>query len=402
VHERGNEAATLIFTGKGGVGKSTIAAATAVHLADQGIRTLVISTDPAHSLGDCLQVSLDSAPREIADNLAAMELDTREEMTLRFGSVRDVLMKQMARQGVTSALAEEIVNFPGGDELFGLLKLAEVKASGEFDAVVVDTAPTGNTLRFLHFPEFLSPVRRALAVDRAYTKTVRPFLTVLGREVPKDDFFTSIFALFDDIERARQEFLRGDTYFRFVLVPEKLAVIETQRAVSFLNVSGYAVDAVIANKVLPPNMNEPLFKNWQKLQETYLRQTRQTFYPLRIFEVPLYDNEVLGLPMLRTVANSLYQDVDPLHRLTEHDLFGLERESSDVVVMRVQVPVLDESDVQLYKEGAMLTIQLDGYRRQLHCPETLVAREVLGAERQGNVLAIKFGVSDGGEPVDRG
>ncbi|MGH3624321.1 MAG: ArsA family ATPase, partial [Sciscionella sp.] len=280
MREPEKETATLIFTGKGGVGKTTVAAATAIHLADRGVRTLVISTDPAHSLGDCLRIPLGSRPREVAENLAAMELDTREEMALRFGDVREVLMKQMSRQGVTTALAEEIVNFPGADELFGLLKLAEVKASGEFDAVVVDTAPTGNTLRFLHFPEFLSPVRRALAIDRAYTKTVRPLLTVLGREVPKDDFFASIFALFDNIERARQEFLRGDTYFRFVLVPEKLAVVETQRAVSFLNVSGYTVDAVIANKVLPPDVSEPLFKKWQELQETYLSQTRQTFHPL--------------------------------------------------------------------------------------------------------------------------
>jgi arsenite/tail-anchored protein-transporting ATPase len=401
VREPEKETATLIFTGKGGVGKTTVAAATAVHLADRGVRTLVISTDPAHSLGDCLQIPLGSGPREVAENLVAMELDTREEMALRFGGVREVLMKQMSRQGVTTALAEEIVNFPGADELFGLLKLAEVKTSGEFDAVVVDTAPTGNTLRFLHFPEFLSPVRRALAIDRAYTKTVRPLLSVLGREVPKDDFFASIFALFDNIERARQEFLRGDTYFRFVLVPEKLAVVETQRAVSFLNVSGYTVDAVIANKVLPPDVSEPLFKNWQELQETYLSQTRQTFHPLGIFEVPLYDDEVLGLPMLRRVADTLYPDVDPLHRLARDDLFGLERVGTDVMVMRVLVPVLDESDVQLYKEGAVLTIEMGGYRRQLYCPETLVSREVLGAEREGNILAIKFGARDTAKPVDR-
>ena len=382
--------ATLIFTGKGGVGKTTIAAATAVRLADQGMRTLVISTDPAHSLGDCLELRLGATAVEVQPNLFAMELDTREEMASRFASVRDVLVGQMAKHGVASAVAEELVNFPGGDELFGLLKLAEVKVSGEFDAIVVDTAPTGNTLRFLHFPEFLAPVRRALRIDQAYTRTIRPFATIMGRDVPKDDFFESIFALFSAIEDARVQFLSGDTYFRFVLVPEKLAVLETQRAVSFLNVSGYTVDALIANKVIPPGMREPLFRNWQALQSDYLAETQRSFYPLRVFEVPLYGSEVLGVAMLRQVADLLYEGVEPLDRLTQDQLFGLQREGTGFV-MRVQIPALQESEVELYRDGDLITIALAGYERRLHCPELLVSREVLSAEREGNVLAIRFG-----------
>ncbi|HEX2085723.1 MAG TPA: ArsA family ATPase [Solirubrobacteraceae bacterium] len=382
--------ATLIFTGKGGVGKTTVAASTAVHLADRGLRTLVISTDPAHSLGDCLQVGLDSTPLEIAPDLHAMELDTREEMATRFASVRDVLVKQMAKHGVESAVAEELVNFPGGDELFGLLKLAEVKASNEFDAIVVDTAPTGNTLRFLHFPEFLAPVRRALRIDQAYTRTIRPFASIFGRELPRDDFFESVFALFDAIESARLEFLSGRTYFRFVLAPEKLAVVETQRAVSFLNVSGYTVDALVVNKIIPPGVHDPLFRTWQQLHAEYLAETQRTFYPLRVFEVPLFGSEVLGLSMLRRVADVLYADVDPLARLTEHQLFGLERDERGFV-MRVQLPALEASDVQLFKDGDQITIELGGYERRLHCPELLVSRDVVAAEREGNVLAIRFG-----------
>jgi arsenite/tail-anchored protein-transporting ATPase len=371
---------TLIFTGKGGVGKTTVAAATAVRLADEGLRTLVISTDPAHSLGDCLQVALGPEP---------LKVDIREEMAARFASVRDVLVGQMSKHGVASAVAEELVNFPGGDELFGLLKLAEVKASNEFEAIVVDTAPTGNTLRFLHFPEFLAPVRRALRIDRAYTRTIRPFATLLGREVPKDDFFQTVFTLFDAIESARREFLSGDTFFRFVLVPEKLAVLETQRAVSFLNVSGYTVDALIANKVIPAEVKEPLFRNWQQLQTDYLAETHRTFYPLRILEVPLYAAEVLGLSMLREVAAVLYESTDPLARLTEEQLFGLHRDETGFV-MRVQIPALEGSEVELFKEGDLITIELAGYERRLHCPELLVSRDVVSAEREGNVLAIRF------------
>ncbi|MGC7102115.1 ArsA family ATPase [Amycolatopsis lurida] len=381
---------TLIFTGKGGVGKTTVAAATAVKLADQGQRTLIISTDPAHSLGDCLQAPLGPDPAEISPRLDAMELDTRKEMLRRFASIREVLMKQMAKQGVTNAIGEELVNFPGSDELFGLLKLADLKKSGRYDAIVMDTAPTGNTLRFLHFPEFLAPVRRALSIDRTYTRTMRPLLTLLGRDVPKDDFFTSTFSLLKTIEDARTEFLGEDTYFRLVLVPEKLAVVETQRAVSFLNVSGYTVDSVIANKVLPADMTEPLFRNWVGLHQAYLAETRRSFYPLRISELPLYDSEVLGLPLLRKVADALYEEIDPLRRMTDDDLFRLDTEDGGVV-MRVQLPVPEGASLDLYKEGNLLTIELDGYERRLHCPEMLADQEVLGAQMAGNVLSIRFG-----------
>lgn len=380
---------TLIFTGKGGVGKTTVAAATAVHLADRGLRTLVISTDPAHSLGDCLQVALGARERELAPGLFAVELDVREEMTVRFASVRDVLVGQMAKQGVASAVAAELVNFPGADELFGLLKLADVKASGEFDAIVVDTAPTGNTLRFLHFPEFLAPVRRALRIDQAYTRTIRPAASLLGREMPREEFFESVFSLFGAIESARREFLSGDTFFRFVLVPEKLAVLETQRAVSFLNVSGYTVDALIANKLLPSRVQEPLFQGWQELQREHLADTHRTFYPLRVFELPLYESEVLGLVKLRRLGERLYESTDPLRRLTEHQLFGLHHEG-DELVMRVQIPAMAESEVKLFKDGDLITVELAGYERRLHCPELLASREVLSAEVDDNVLAIRF------------
>jgi arsenite/tail-anchored protein-transporting ATPase len=384
---------TLIFTGKGGVGKTTVAAATALSLADHGVRTLVISTDPAHSLGDCMGIPLASMPRKVTENLDGVELDTRDEMARRFGKVRDVLMRQMARKGMSSALAEELVNFPGADELFGLLKLAELKTGGEYEAVVVDTAPTGNTLRFLYFPEFLAPVRRALSVDRAYTRTVRPIFNVLGRELPSDDFFTSVFSLFEDIERARQEFLCGSTYFRFVLVPEKLAVLETQRAVSFLNVAGNTVDAIIANKVYPSDLSEPLFAHWQEIQVGYLRQTRDSFYPLTVLEVPMYGEEVIGLQMLRSLGARLYQDINPLARMTTVDLFALSQESVDVAVMRVQLPLLGDGGVELYKDGSVLTVHMDGHRRELQCPEQLASCQILGAHREGNVLAVRFDTS---------
>jgi arsenite-transporting ATPase len=155
-------------------------------------------------------------------------------------------------------------------------------------------------------------------------------------------------------------------------------------------VSGYTVDALIANKILPSDVQDPLFVNWQRLQTEYLAETRRSFYPLRIFEVPLYDSEVLGLPMLRQVGELLYENADPLSRLTEDHLFGLQRDDTGFV-MRVQIPALEESEVELYKDGDLLTFALAGYERRIHCPELLVSRSVLSAEREGNVLAIRFG-----------
>jgi arsenite-transporting ATPase len=382
---------TLIITGKGGVGKTTCAAATAIHLAGSGVPVLVVSTDPAHSLGSCLQRSLGPTPVSLLPNLWGMELDALAEMRTRFDGIRRVLIKQMQRQGLDETLAEEMSAFPGAEELFSLIKLAELKRSGRFEAIVMDTAPTGNTLRFLHFPEFLSPVRRALGLERAFNRAVRPLAALLGQSTVDDEFYVAVSSLFDQIEGARKDLLAsGRTYFRLVLNPEKLAVVETQRAVSFLNISGFIVDALFVNKILPDSITDPFFTAWKQTQKQYLREARQGFHPLTILEVPLYEREVLGVDMLRVLGHRLYGDRDPLQRMTVEDLFTIRR-SGQELVLSVQVPSQEPGEFRLYKEGPELIMSLGTYERKLQLPAIVSTLDVRRARRVDNVLSITFG-----------
>ncbi len=379
----------IIYTGKGGVGKTTCSAATAIRVADSGRRTLIVSTDPAHSLGDCLQMQLGSAPTPITAGLWGVEIDALAEMRSRFGVIREGLIKQMKERGVEEALAEEMVAFPGSLELFSILRVAELKASGEFDVVIVDTAPTGNTMRFLHFPEFLAPVRRAMKVDQAYSRLIRPLASFLKNHVPDDAFYTSTYALFDQIEAARRLVFTDDTFFRFVLNPDKLSLVEAQRAVSSLNVSGYVVDAIIINKILPDQVQDAFFHSWKKSQRTHVAEARTSFFPLRVFEVPLRDQEVLGETMLRDLAAELYEDQDPLARLTNEDMFRINANHQGVV-MDIMVPYPNKSEFKLFREGQELDIEIGSYRHRVQLPALLWHMDVAQAKYEGNQLSVEF------------
>ena len=379
----------LIYTGKGGVGKTTCAAATALQLARQGIVTLVVSTDPAHSLGDCLQVPLDKEPSLVTPGLWGMEVDAREEMLTRFQRIRDVLVAQMKKRGINEMVAEEMVMFPGAEELFSLLKIVELKRTKKFEVIILDTAPTGNTMRFLNFPEFLSPVQRALRVDRTYSSIIRPFASFLGHKVPEDTFYTSAFALFDEIERARRKILGGETYFRFVLNPEKLAVLETQRAVSFLNVSGYTVDALLVNKILPDSLTDSFFETWKLTQRHHLNTVKECFYPLRIFEMPLYDREILGLEMLDAFGQELYNDVRPDHKLTDEPLFEVTSQGEEVH-LNIQIPYGNRKDLKLLKNQHELKVHVGPYEQSLQLPAILQGLDIKRASYEGNRLSITF------------
>lgn len=379
----------IVFTGKGGVGKTTCAASTALYLSELGINTLVISTDPAHSLGDCFERKLENIPKQIIPNLWAMEINALSETRKRIDGIRQTMVKQMQSHGLNEMVAEEMVAFPGSEELFCLLKIIELKDTGQYKVIVVDTAPTGNTMRFLHFPEFLSPMRRALKVDRLYSRAIRPFASLLKYNVPEDNFYSSIFSLFTEVERARDHILRGKTYFRFVLIPEKLALLETQRAVSFLNISGYTVDAIIVNKILPNSVKDSFFQTWKQIQQQYIDETKVSFYPLNILDVPLYEKEILGIDMLRTLAKELYNGQNPLSRLTSRDMFVLERKDSEVL-LNIQVPYKERSELKLYKQGQELIINVGPYEQRVQLPAFLLDYDLKLARYEENYLLVSF------------
>lgn len=379
----------MIFTGKGGVGKTTCAAATALRLAHSGKRTLVVSTDPAHSLGDCLQLRLGADPTRISERLDAIELDAAREMRNRFAIVGQILVDQMQRHGLSNVLAEEMVAFPGAEELFCLLKIVDIRDSGLYEFVIVDAAPTGNTMRFLNFPAFLAPVQRALKVDQIVNRLTRPIAQMMGGDRPGEAFYAEIFGLFEEVERVRRYMLTADVAFRLVLTPEKLALAETLRAISFLNISGYAVDAVILNKVIPDEVSDPFFANWKETQRAALQSAYANFSPVRILRASLWPNEVLGTAMLSDFAEEVYGTLEPSQRLTDVPLFEV-REVPDAIELRLHVPHEDRSEIKLFRRGAGLVAKVGYYERAIELPAALQARTLEGASFDGNRLVVRF------------
>lgn len=379
----------LVFTGKGGVGKTTCAAATGLHLAKSGYTTLVVSTDPAHSLGDALQLRLGGEPQAVVDNLDAMELDATLEMRHKFQEVGDVLMHQMRKQGLSELIAEEMVAFPGAEEVFCLLKVIDIARTGEYKVIVIDTAPTGNTMRFLNFPAFLKPVEKALRIDCVYQKVTRPMRSLFGQESAKDTFYSTIFDLFRHVEEARLFLLNADVRFRLVMTPERLALIETQRAISFLNISGYAVDTVIVNKVIPNTVEDPFFTPLKEAQYAHLARAEQSFYPVRVLRAPLQQEEVLGTTKLQRFSRILYNGCNPAERFTYDSLFEI-CQNGKGIELRCQLPHENRSEIKLFRTGANLVLNVGYYEKHLHLPAALSARECRGARFEDNVLVISF------------
>lgn len=379
----------LIFTGKGGVGKTTCAAATALQIAQLGRRVLVVSSDAAHSLGDCLEARLSGEPIRLTENLYAMEVDARAEMQRRFGEVRDTMLANMESAGLESPLAAEMIEFPGAEELFAMLRIAEVREARSFDVVVLDCAPTGNTLRFLNFSEFLSPVQRALRLERAYNKLTAPLSRLRGRAAIKDTYYETIFRTFAEIEHARRWFLDADTRFRIVLNPERLAIVESQRLVSFLNVANFFVDCLIVNRILSSEVNDPFFAVWKTTHQRYLAEIHSQFHPIRILESCLRGREVTGLDELTTFAQALYGAEDPCGTLTAERPFELENHGSRFL-MRIRIPQLDRGELALDSMPDGLHVRIGPWERRVALPSAVAGSTVLSARYDERYLTLEF------------
>jgi arsenite-transporting ATPase len=380
----------LVFTGKGGVGKTTSAAATAIAIAAARKRVLIASSDPAHSLGDCLDVRLSAEPSLVSDSLYAMEIDARHEMRTRFGEVRDTMMVNMQESGLDPTLAAEMIEFPGAEELFAMLRVSEIRGDRSFDCVVLDTAPTGNTLRFLNFPEFLSPIQRALRLERAYNRLTAPFARLAGRHATADSYYDTIFRTFGDIERARQGFLDDDTRFRIVLNPERLAIVEAQRAVSFLNVAGFFIDAMIVNRILSQSVSDPFFAQWKQLHRQYVSDIYAQFHPITVLEAPLRDREVVGLEHLTSFAAQLYGEREADAVLSEDRPFKVEKVNGRFQ-LRIRIPSLDRSELALDSTAEGLHVRIGPYERKIPLPSALAGADVTGARYDERYLTIDFG-----------
>ena len=383
----------LLVTGKGGVGKTTVAAATALAAADRGYRTLVSSTDPAHSLADALDVHLGDRPTPVVDNLEGQQIETQEQLERHWGSIRDQLMNVFDWGGVGGIEAEEFLVFPGMDELFALLDVNEHARSGQYDLLVVDCAPTAETLRLLSLPEVLSwYFERVMPTERRLMRAARPFLTrMTDLPVPEDKVFEAAQSVFEGIEQVKE--LLSDpkvTSARLVVNPEKMVIDEARRTYTYLGLFGYGVDGVVVNRVLPDEVSDPYFDKWRSIQAGHLDTVDEAFAEVPRLRLRLFDDEMVGVDRLREMAAELYREVDPVADFEAVSPFKMTEEGSDVVV-EMGVPFASKDELDVVRRGAELAITIGPYRRSLVLPDSFQRRPVTAAVLADGRLRIRFG-----------
>ncbi len=386
----------LLVTGKGGVGKTTVAAATALAAADRGHRVLVTSTDPAHSLADALEVDLGSDPTDVTKGLQGQQIDTRQQLDRYWGSIRRQLIEVLDWGGADGIEAEEFLIFPGMDELFALIEVNRHARSGEYDVIVVDCAPTAETLRLLSLPEVLSwYFEKVLPTERRIMRAARPLLGKLTNlPLPQDEVFNAAQSIFESIEGVRDLMSRPEvTSARLVVNPEKMVIDEARRTYSYLGLFGYGVDGVVVNRVLPQAVADPYFERWRTIQKGHLDTVDDAFADVPRLRLRLFDDEMVGLDRLRVMAGELYGDLDPIDSFQAVSPFRIV-ESGDSVTMELNVGFIDRSQLEVSRRGNELYIGAGPYRRSFILPDALHRREVFRARLDEGTLRVEFRESD--------
>jgi len=386
----------IIFTGKGGVGKTSVAAATAVKSASKGHKTLIMSTDPAHSLADSFDRNefLGPEPHLLAPNLYGLEVDIYDDLRQNWETVRAHFAALMAAQGVTGMLADEIAILPGMDELFSLIRIKRYFRTQEYDTLVVDCAPTGETLRMLSLPETLSWAIKAFRnAEKYFVKPVlRPLskISPLGKMVAPEEVYVSVDTMFGELEGLTEILGNNDiTSVRLVMNPEKMVIKESQRALTYLGMYGFLVDNVIVNRIYPIDKDAGYMNLWKNIQQKHMTEIRDGFTPLPIRNVPMYQQEVVGLELLTQMGNDVYGDDDPNDFMFEGRPYDIHKVEGGYEV-RMHIPFANESTLDLWHKGDELIVQVGTYRRIISLPIAVAGMEAGQADFDGQNLIIPF------------
>jgi arsenite-transporting ATPase len=382
----------ILFTGKGGVGKTSVAAATAMRCAQLGHRTLVMSTDPAHSLGDSFDQDLGPRPKRVAKNLWAQEVSALHEVERHWKKLHDYAASVFATQGLDDVVAEEVANPPGMDEIASLMWIKHYAERDEHDAIIVDCAPTGETLQLLAFPDAARWwLDKVYPWERRAMKIARPLLKQMTDiPLPTDEVFASVKDLLLDLEGMKKVLSDSEvTSLRLVLNLEKMVVKEAKRAFTYLSLFGYVTDAVIVNRLLPEGLQDELFRKWQAIHSRYAGEVEQSFSPLPIFNVPLFDEEVVGERMLLRMASAIYGDRDPTERFY-HGTSQSVRKVGTEYVLSLKAPFVERGDITLARQDGELFVTVGNFRREIVLPRVLASRQTVGAAIEDGELKVRF------------
>ena len=399
----------IVHTGKGGVGKTSISAATALRCAEMGMKTLVISTDTAHSLADSLEREVGPEPVELMTNLWAQEIDARYSMDKYWGKIQTYLSAVFSRQGASDIVAEEVTIIPGLEEGASLLWINEYFKTSDFDVLIVDAAPTAETIRLLSLPDvtrwWLERIMRLTRGFKSVVDTVKGVRNVFRRgdketiervQTDDGDAWDQVVALFDMLEDVRDLLTNPEVAsMRLVVNPEKMVIKETQRTYTYLNLYGYATDAILVNRVLPDEITDPYFDAWKKRQKENLQFVKEAFGQLPMLQAPLFGEEMGGLDGLRKLADALYGDQDPSVRMFDgvvHEIVKIEDDDNEeaAYILRVPVGFAAKGDVDLYRSSDEITLRVGPYRRNIVLPPVLHNLEIADAKLADSNLNIRF------------
>lgn len=388
----------IFFAGKGGVGKTSVAAATGTMAAEQGHRTVIMSLDIAHSLADIFDLDkglLDlnkGQPVEVKENLWIQELDILEEVNRYWGDIHKYLSSLLHTTGLDDVLAEELAILPGMEEVSLLLYINQYVRDEQYDVILLDCAPTGESLRFISIPTTLEwYMNKLFKMERALAKVVRPVARrIYDVPIPGDDYFAAIEKLFNQLRGVDRILVDPEvTTVRLVTNPEKIVLKETQRAFMYFCLYKMNIDAIIMNRILPDNLKDAYFTEWIKGQKHYVAEAQEYFQPVPIFPVNLFSGEVLGYDNLKRLATQVYGEKDPIALFFSEEPYNLVKEG-EIYRLRLKLPFILKKDVDLNKAYDELIIRIGGFKRHIMLPRPVASLNPVKAVLEGQYLDILF------------
>ena len=382
----------ILYTGKGGVGKTSIAAATACKIASEGKKVLVVSTDMAHSLSDSFDIKLSNDPVEVSKNLFAMEIDSVLENEKSWSNIKGYIEKLMVLKAEKTIESEELLVFPGFDELMALLKIKDIYDEGFYEVLIVDCAPTGETMSLLKFPDlFKWWMEKLFPIKRKGAKLARPIIqATIKVPVPSDETFDDIEKLYNKIDQLHQLMQNKDVVsIRIVTTPEKIVIKEAKRSFSYLHLFNYNVDSIIINKIFSEASLNGYFEKWADIQKENIKEITDSFSGIPVFKLELLDYELRKLEVLNEIGKRLYNKANPEEILFAEKIFTVEKDGSGFVLC-IRMPFVDKKQLKLSQKGDEITISIKNERRCLILPLKLQSLEIDGAKYEDGKLNIHF------------
>ena len=377
----------ILYTGKGGVGKTTVSALTGMKSASLGHKTLVVSTDIAHSLSDVFDTGLESEPTQVADNLWGQEINVLDEIKTHWSELHEYMKGLLLTKGLDDVLAEELTVLPGMEEICSLLQINKQYKSGHFDCIIVDCAPTGESLRFLSLLDTVDwYVAKLFDIGSKLGGILNPI--VKSSILPDKKFIDSIEGLFGQLKDLRKLLANVDkTSLRLVLNPDRVVIKESQRAFTYFNLFNYNTDGIIINKINSYFPQEFIYK--KELQDKYLTEIKNSFYPLPMFELPVYDNEIIGLDALKEASDKLFHDKDPIEIFFKENVQEITKENGHYI-LRLNLPFLEKGKFSLIKKGEELIVQIGNQRCKVILPDFLRLKNSVSGKWIDGKMVISF------------